>query len=86
MINIKLDKSGGFTEALVMVKQARATGLGLMIGNMIGTSLSMAPSFVIAQFCSVVDLDGPLALIEDRPDGLNYEMGRVLPYSRDLWG
>jgi L-alanine-DL-glutamate epimerase-like enolase superfamily enzyme len=86
MVNIKLDKSGGLTEALAMVRVAKDCGLSLMVGNMIGTSLSMAPSHVIAQSCAVADLDGPLALVQDRPDGLVYRDGEVPPPTPALWG
>jgi L-alanine-DL-glutamate epimerase-like enolase superfamily enzyme len=60
MINIKLDKTGGLTEALELAGRAQARGIGLMVGNMLGTSLAMAPGFVIAQLCRFVDLDGAL--------------------------
>ena len=86
MINIKLDKCGGLTEALRMVRVAQTCGLTLMVGNMIGTSLSMAPSFVVGQFCALADLDGPLALIADRRDGLAYRDGKVWPPLPELWG
>ena len=65
MINIKLDKTGGLTEALALAKAALDNGKRLMVGNMVGTSLSMAPAFVIAQMCDFVDLDGPFALKSD---------------------
>lgn len=86
VINIKLDKCGGLTEALAMIEAARHFGIELMVGNMIGTSLSMAPSHVVAQFCRWVDLDGPLALTEDRPDGLAYRNGFVSVPASTLWG
>jgi L-alanine-DL-glutamate epimerase-like enolase superfamily enzyme len=86
LVNIKLDKSGGLTEALELVKAARAEGLGTMVGNMIGTSLSMAPSYVVAQGAAYVDLDGPTALIRDRADGLSYHDGRVSIPEPPLWG
>jgi L-alanine-DL-glutamate epimerase-like enolase superfamily enzyme len=60
MINIKLDKTGGLTEALRLARAAKEKGCQLMVGNMLGTSLSMAPSFVVAQLCDFVDIDGPL--------------------------
>lgn len=85
-INIKLDKSGGLTEALDMVRIAKEHGLGVMVGNMIGTSLSMAPNHVIAQFCDWVDMDGPLALIHDRDHGLVYNGAVVSPPTPELWG
>ena len=86
MINIKLDKTGGLTEALRLAIAAREAGCKLMVGNMVGTSLSMAPSFVIAQLCDFVDLDGPLLLHDDVPDGLEYDAGVVQIFSRKLWG
>ncbi len=86
MINIKLDKCGGLTHGLDLARAARAQGLSLMVGCMGGTSLSMAPSHVIAQLCDFVDIDGPLLIEKDREGGLNYERGIVtLPQSR-FWG
>jgi L-alanine-DL-glutamate epimerase-like enolase superfamily enzyme len=86
MINIKLDKTGGLTEALKLAREARSHGLKLMVGNMVGTSLSMAPSFVIAQLCDFVDIDGPLLLKYDHPHGLRYHRGEVSVFSPQLWG
>lgn len=86
MINIKLDKTGGLTEALALAKAARAKGLKLMVGNMMGTSLAMAPSFVVAQLCDFVDLDGPLLLKYDHLNGLRYNKGQVDGLSPALWG
>ncbi len=86
MINIKLDKTGGLTEALKLAHEAKSLGCGLMVGNMVGTSLSMAPSFVIAQLCDFVDIDGPLLLRHDHPKGLQYDRGVVSGLDRDLWG
>ena len=86
MINIKLDKTGGLTEALRLAKAAKQAGCKLMVGNMSGTSLSMAPSFVIAQLCDFVDIDGPLLLKYDRPDGLIYQHGVVDVFDSRLWG
>lgn len=77
VINIKLDKSGGLTEALAMANLARARGLGVMVGNMIGTSLSCAPAFLVGQLCEVVDLDGPWHLLRDREPAAHYEDGLV---------
>lgn len=87
VINIKLDKTGGLTEALALAERARSEGKRLMVGNMTGTSLSMAPSFVIGQFCDFVDIDGPLLLAKDIGGGLEYREGGIvgLP-SRELWG
>lgn len=85
VVNIKLDKCGGLTEALAMVKEARRLGLQVMVGNMMGSSLAMAPSFVIAQLCDYVDLDGPVFLAEDRSPGVTYQDGKVdCPSS--VWG
>lgn len=86
MINIKLDKTGGLTEALRLAHQAKEKGCQLMVGNMAGTSLSMAPSFVVAQLCELVDIDGPLLLKKDRPGGLRYKAGVVDIFDADLWG
>jgi len=86
MINIKLDKTGGLTHALELARAARARGLGLMVGSMGGTSLAMAPSFVIGCLCDFADIDGPLLLRYDRLNGLVYSSGRVGVFSRDLWG
>jgi L-alanine-DL-glutamate epimerase-like enolase superfamily enzyme len=86
MINIKLDKTGGLTEALTLARAARESGCKLMVGNMLGTSLAMAPSFVIAQLCDFVDIDGPLLLKYDRPNGLVYRMGKVSPFEPRFWG
>jgi L-alanine-DL-glutamate epimerase-like enolase superfamily enzyme len=86
MINIKLDKTGGLTEALKLAKAAKAAGCKLMVGNMVGTSLGMAPSFVVAQLCDFVDIDGPLLLKYDHPNGLVYNKGRVEVFDRTFWG
>ena len=87
VINIKLDKCGGLTEALAIAQRARDEGKDLMVGNMTGTSLSMAPSHVIGQFCRFVDIDGPLLLASDIAEGLSYgEGGWVEPPSPTLWG
>lgn len=86
MINIKLDKTGGLTEALRLANAAKSKGCKLMVGNMVGTSLSMAPSFVVAQLCDFVDIDGPLLLKYDHPLGLNYNKGIVKGFTPELWG
>lgn len=87
VINIKLDKCGGLTEALAIAHRATLDGLEVMVGNMTGTSLSMAPSYVVGQLCSVVDIDGPLLLEKDIPDGLEYMSGaRVSMPTPALWG
>ena len=85
-VNIKLDKTGGLTEALAMADEAARLGFGIMTGCMVATSLSMAPALLVAQRARVVDLDGPLLLAKDRPDGLRYEGSLVHPPSPALWG
>jgi L-alanine-DL-glutamate epimerase-like enolase superfamily enzyme len=85
-VNIKLDKAGGLTEAVMLAHEARARGLSLMIGCMVGTSLAMAPALLLAQQADVVDLDGPLLLARDRPDALVYDGSLVMPPSPALWG
>ena len=86
MINIKLDKTGGLTEALKLAYAAKEKGCKLMVGNMVGTSLGMAPAFVIAQLCDFVDIDGPLLLKYDHPRGLQYDKGVVRGLDSRLWG
>jgi L-Ala-D/L-Glu epimerase len=85
-INLKLDKAGGLTEALAMACEAERLRLTLMVGCMVATSLAMAPAMLLAQQARVVDLDGPLLLARDRPDGLCYEGNRVHPAAPALWG
>ena len=85
-INIKLDKSGGLTEALALSGEAERAGLAIMVGCMVSTSLAMAPAMLIAQSARVVDLDGPLLLAKDRNDGLRYEGSEVYPANPKLWG
>ena len=85
-INIKLDKSGGLTEALALARQATDTGMGLMVGCMAGTSLSMAPAYVVASLCNWADLDGPLLLASDRASPMTYRNGRLESFKADLWG
>ena len=85
-VNIKLDKAGGLTEALAMAEEAERLGLTLMVGCMVATSLAMAPALLLAQRAAVADLDGPLLLARDRPDGLRYEGSLVHPPARALWG
>jgi L-alanine-DL-glutamate epimerase-like enolase superfamily enzyme len=85
-VNIKLDKAGGLTEALAMAGQARQLGFGIMAGCMVATSLAMAPALLLAQHAQFVDLDGPLLLSRDRPDGLRYEGSLVYPPAAALWG
>ncbi len=86
MINIKLDKCGGLTHGLKLARAAQEKNLGLMIGCMGGTSLSMAPSHVIAQLCEFVDIDGPLLIEKDREGGLDYECGIVTLPQKPFWG
>ncbi|MBG0752203.1 MULTISPECIES: N-acetyl-D-Glu racemase DgcA [Pectobacterium] len=86
MINIKLDKTGGLTEALRLRHSAQEEGLKIMVGCMVSTSLSMAPAFVVAQGAAVVDLDGPLLLQRDRNNGLHYNGSEILPPNALLWG
>jgi L-alanine-DL-glutamate epimerase-like enolase superfamily enzyme len=85
-VNIKLDKTGGLTEALRLAAAARAEGLALMVGCMVATSLAMAPALLIAQDARWVDLDGPLLLARDREPGLIYEGNLVQPALPALWG
>lgn len=85
VVNIKLDKSGGLTEALKLAQAALEQGFSLMIGNMCGSSLAMAPGYVIAQLCEFVDLDGPLLQTEDVTPGLQYKEGLIHPPSAPLW-
>jgi L-alanine-DL-glutamate epimerase-like enolase superfamily enzyme len=85
VVNIKLDKCGGLTEGLAMARIARVLGFDVMVGNMTGTSLAMAPSFVVGQLCDIVDLDGPLLLAKDRAAAVTYEDGRI-DCSSAVWG
>jgi L-alanine-DL-glutamate epimerase-like enolase superfamily enzyme len=85
-VNIKLDKTGGLTEALAMAREAERVGFSIMVGCMVATSLSMAPAMLVAQRARVVDLDGPLLLARDREHGLRYEDSLVYPPTRELWG
>lgn len=85
VINIKLDKCGGLTEALLLARAARDLGFELMVGNMGGSSWSMAPAFVVGSLCSVVDLDGPVFISTDRTPSVSYKDGRIwCPDS--VWG
>ena len=85
-VNIKLDKTGGLTEALAMAAEAERLGFSIMVGCMVATSLSMAPATLVAQRARVVDLDGPLLLARDREHGLRYESSLVYPPTPALWG
>jgi L-alanine-DL-glutamate epimerase-like enolase superfamily enzyme len=86
MVNIKLDKTGGLTEALALRREAERQGFGIMVGCMIGSSLAMAPAVLLAQGAAVVDLDGPLLLAEDRAHPLRYDADGVHPPAPELWG
>ena len=86
MINIKLDKTGGLTEALKLKKKALKEGYKLMVGCMVGSSLAMAPATIIAQGADIVDLDGPLLLAEDREKPLKFNEKGVHPPTKELWG
>lgn len=85
-VNIKLDKTGGLTEALLLRERARELGFQIMVGCMVGTSLAMAPALLLAQGAEFVDLDGPLLLARDRVPGLIYEGSTVFPPEPELWG
>ncbi|MEM9682441.1 MAG: N-acetyl-D-Glu racemase DgcA [Pseudomonadota bacterium] len=85
-VNIKLDKAGGLTEALLLRDAARRCGLGVMVGCMVATSLAMAPAALVAQDAIFADLDGPLLLARDREPGLRYEGSMMYPPEPDLWG
>lgn len=85
IVNIKLDKCGGLTEGLAIAQQAKKLGLEVMVGNMMGTSLSMAPSFILGQLCDIVDLDGPTFLAQDRDPGVAYRDG-MIHCPAEIWG
>jgi len=85
-INVKLDKTGGLTEALLLADAAREMGFGIMVGCNVGTSLAMAPAMIVAAGAAFVDLDGPLLLARDREPGLVYTGSQVLLPSREVWG
>ncbi|MEL6531749.1 MAG: N-acetyl-D-Glu racemase DgcA [Pseudomonadota bacterium] len=86
MVNIKLDKTGGLTEALALRDAARAEGYRLMVGCMVGSSLAMAPALLVAQGAEIVDLDGPLLLAEDREPPMRFEGSILHPPAPELWG
>ena len=86
VVNIKLDKTGGLTEALALRQEALALGYGVMVGCMVGSSLAMAPATLVAQGALVTDLDGPLLLAEDRAVPLVFDAAGVHPPDRALWG
>jgi L-Ala-D/L-Glu epimerase / N-acetyl-D-glutamate racemase len=85
-VNIKLDKTGGLTEAIALAKEAKKQGFRLMVGCMAGTSLAMAPAYVIGTLCEVVDLDVPLQLKNDIENAMHYEGTFINTFSADLWG
>ncbi len=85
-VNIKLDKTGGLTEALALAAEAQRLGFSIFVGCMVGTSLAMAPAMLLTDRAQFVDLDGPLLLAHDRTPGLVYEGSLVHPPSADLWG
>lgn len=85
MVNIKLDKCGGLTEGLAMAAEARRLGLGVMVGNMVGTSLAMAPAWILGQVCDINDLDGTLFISRDRTPAMVFENGMV-SYPDRGWG
>jgi len=86
LVNVKLDKTGGLSEALRLSRAARERGFGIMVGCMVATSLAMAPAMLVAQGAAFVDLDGPLILARDRAHGLDYGDGLVHPPTPELWG
>ena len=86
MVNIKLDKAGGLTEALALRDAARQAGYGVMVGCMVGSSLAMAPAVLLAQGAEFTDLDGPLLLSADRDPALDYDTRGVHPPKAALWG
>lgn len=86
MVNIKLDKTGGLTEAIDLAQAASELEFGIMIGCMVGTSLAMAPATLLAPYARFVDLDGPLLIKQDRDNGLAFKNGYVSPPTPELWG
>jgi L-alanine-DL-glutamate epimerase-like enolase superfamily enzyme len=85
-VNIKLDKAGGLTGALVLSREARRRGLKVMIGSMVATSLAVAPAMLLAAEAEWIDLDGPLLLARDRQPSLRIENGMIFPPPSELWG
>lgn len=85
-VNIKLDKTGGLTEALRLAAAAKASNFELMMGCMGGSSLSMAPAFIVGQLCSVIDLDGPSLAVSDVPHAMRHDGDRLFPPETSLWG
>lgn len=86
VINVKLDKTGGLSEALALIKAAKAQGFSIMVGCMVGSSLAMAPAYLLTGFASYVDLDGPLLVAQDRPFGFTYDRGVMQGLDMRLWG
>ena len=86
VVNIKLDKTGGLTEALALAEEAERLGFGLFVGCMVATSLAMAPAMLLAARARFVDLDGPLLLAQDREHGLRYDGSIIHPPTPALWG
>lgn len=86
MVNIKLDKTGGLTEAIALERAARDAGYGIMVGCMVGTSLAMAPALLVSNAAVFVDLDGPLLLAEDRAAPLQFDGSQIAPADAALWG
>ena len=86
IVNVKLDKTGGLTEALLLCAKARQNGFKLLIGCMVGTSLGMAPARLLVSNADFTDLDGPLLLARDRDHGLHYAKGRIGLPAKELWG
>jgi L-alanine-DL-glutamate epimerase-like enolase superfamily enzyme len=84
-VNLKLDKTGGLTEAIAVAQAARASGMGIMVGCMLGTSLGMAPAFLLTPWAQFVDLDGPLLLAKDREPGFAFEGSTMLPAPNGIW-
>ncbi len=85
VVNIKLDKCGGLTEGLAIAKRARELGLGVMVGNMVGSSLARAPAFIVGQLCDIVDLEGPIVLADDRKPSIDYTDGDAW-CGEAIWG
>ena len=86
MVNIKLDKTGGLTEALALRDAARAAGFTVMVGCMVGSSLAMAPAVLVAQGAAITDLDGPLLLAQDRAHPMQFDEAGMHPAAPELWG
>ncbi|NQZ09946.1 MAG: dipeptide epimerase, partial [Algicola sp.] len=86
VINIKLDKTGGLTEAVKLAQQAQQHGFAIMLGCMVGSSLAMAPASLLSQYAEFVDLDGPLLIRQDRDNGFQFHQGLMQPLDAALWG